>query len=604
MSQKIKYNTGTTTSSCCVRKGNFEVGIVPTYPYGPTRETKFWKGRNVPVGGFVSYQKKDVQGPSTYQVQDLSYVISYGQNLDLGRTLSTPADVIQACAETDDIMFINLEYPNIPLIDNCVLLMDGGYTASYPWGGSNWYDISGAQQVTGGTVDVTTTFTSGMSGNSYSDSYLTYENTIGTNVPAFGSTLETFTVNIIFNTSGISASQNINIVGQRYSQVSGYTAENDCNFLIRGGGSANQVEGLFRVGGSNYSTGMVSLSDLSGTWVNLTLTYDGTNLVFYVNGVSRSSTTPGVTPVSNGLETLIAGSVNGLVPGTSSNYFNGRINVAQIYNTALNSTQVQELYNTYSERLTNFDVENVDWSLQGVTDKDSFISFILGKSNYSSVNVGYFEYSTTRIRATITGTGILGLYSFVPSSAGITNVNLIGLNNLETLDLSGNQIVTFNPLSLPNGLRSLNLSDNIIVNFNPSLPLPTTLRVLRLQLNQIVTFNPTLPLPVSLLGLLLQSNQIVTFNPTLPLPSSLSTLRLDSNRIVTFNPTLPLPVSLVNLLLDTNLMTTAGYTGSEPWANNQPSFTNPCRISFNGNTNSVTGTNLESILLTKNVIIT
>ena len=580
MAQKIKYNTGTTTSSCCVRKGNFEVGIVPTYPYGPTIEKGFWAGFDVPNGGFISYQRKDVQGPSIYQIPNLSSVISYGQNLDLGRTLSTPTDVIQACSETDDIMFVNFEYPNVPLIQNCVLLMDAGYTASYPWGGTNWFDVSGAQQVTGGTVDVSTAFTGGTIDNNYSDAYLSYQNTIGTNVPAFGSTLETFTVNIIFNTSGISVSQNINLIGQRYSQNSGYTAENNCNFLIRGGTNANEVEGLFRVGGVDYSTGVVNLNGFSNTWIGLTLTYDGTNLTLYFNGSIVSITTPGVTPVSNGLETLIAGSVNGLAPGTGSNYFNGDINAVHIYNTALNSTQVQELYNIYSEREINFDVENVDWSAQGVTDKASFISFILNNSNYTSVNVGYFEYSTTRIRATITGTGILGLYSFVPSSAGITNVNLIGLNNLEALLLNGNQIVTFNPLSLPNNLETLDLSGN-----------------------QIVTFNP-LSLPNSLRQLYLDSNQIVDFNPSNPLPPNLEELGLQSNQIVTFNPSLPLPISLTGLQLINNLMTTAGYTGSEPWANSQPAFTNPCAILFNGNTNSVTGTNLESILLTKNTTIT
>jgi hypothetical protein len=47
-------------------------------------------------------------------------------------------------------------------------------------------------------------------------------------------------------------------------------------------------------------------------------------------------------------------------------------------------------------------------------------------------------------------------------------------------------------------------------------------------------------------------------------------------------------------------MTTAGYADSEPWANAQPSFTSLCDVRFNGNVNSVTGTNLSTILLTKN----
>ena len=693
MAQKIKYNTGVTTSDCCVRKGNFEVGIVPTYPYGPTREKGFWAGYDVPIGGFVSYQRKDVQGPSIYQIPNINSVVSYGQNLDLGRTLSTPADVIQACSETDDIMFVNFEYPNIPLIQNCVLLMDAGYTASYPWGGTNWFDVSGAQQVTGGTVDVTTTFTGGTPETSYSDSYLTYQNTIGTNVPAFGSTLETFTLNVILNSQNIGGSQNINIVGQRYSQDSIYTAENNCNFLIRTGNNANEVEGLFRVGGVNYSTGVVNISGSTANWVGLALTYDGTDLTLYVNGVSAATTPVGVTPVSNGLDTLIAGSVNGLAPGTSSDYFNGDINLVQIYNVALNSTQIQELYNDYSSRIVNFDVEAVDWVSVGVTDKSTFISYILSKSNYTSVNVSYFEYTPTRIRATITATGGNSLNL---TNSGIVNVTLIGggFNNITILNLSSNQIVTFDPLPLPN-LTLLLLVDNQIVTFDPSLPLPTSLfrldlssnqivafdptialpaslGILALVNNQIVTFNPSLPLPNSLLQLDLSANNIVTFNPTIALPTGMSDLNLDSNQIVTFNPTialppninslllennqivtfnptialptnlsylmlegnqivtfnptialpmtleflllannqivtfnpsLTLPTTLYSLTLNDNQMTTAGYTTSESWANNQPSFNNPCQIRFNNNINSVAGTNLESILLTKNATI-
>ena len=100
--------------------------------------------------------------------------------------------------------------------------------------------------------------------------------------------------------------------------------------------------------------------------------------------------------------------------------------------------------------------------------------------------------------------------------------------------------------------------------------------------------------------LYLSGNQIVDFNPTLPLPSSLTSLDLNSNQIVDFNPTIALPSSLTSLNLLNNSMTTSGYTASEPWATAQPSFSSTCNISFSGNINSVSGTNLEAILLTKN----
>ena len=85
--------------------------------------------------------------------------------------------------------------------------------------------------------------------------------------------------------------------------------------------------------------------------------------------------------------------------------------------------------------------------------------------------------------------------------------------------------------------------------------------------------------------------------------NGLTHLYLYGNQIVTFNPTIPLPSSLFILELNNNSMTLAGYTASEVWANAQPAFTNPCNVNFIGNIDSITGTNLEAILLTKNCVI-
>ena len=86
--------------------------------------------------------------------------------------------------------------------------------------------------------------------------------------------------------------------------------------------------------------------------------------------------------------------------------------------------------------------------------------------------------------------------------------------------------------------------------------------------------------------------------------NGLTELYLYSNQIVTFNPSIPLPSSLTDIGLDINKMTLAGYTASEVWANAQPAFTNPCYVNFEGNIDSISGTNLEAILLTKNCVIT
>jgi hypothetical protein len=106
-----------------------------------------------------------------------------------------------------------------------------------------------------------------------------------------------------------------------------------------------------------------------------------------------------------------------------------------------------------------------------------------------------------------------------------------------------------------------------------------------------------------LIYLWLNYNDIVDFNPSVALPNTLNTLSLGNNSLASFNPTISLPVSLQNLFLNDNPFTLAGYTASEPWANSQPSFTSLCTIDFQGNV-STSGTNLRTILLTKNCTIT
>ena len=147
-----------------------------------------------------------------------------------------------------------------------------------------------------------------------------------------------------------------------------------------------------------------------------------------------------------------------------------------------------------------------------------------------------------------------------------------------------------------------NLSYNTIVNVE-KIGVINGLRRLYLSFNQITNFNPSIALSNSLEELYLANNQIVTFNPSIALPSSLIELYLSFNQIVDFNPSIALPVSLQFLFLSSNQMTTAGYTASEPWANTQPSFAGTCNVNLTGNVNSVTGTNLETILLTKNCTI-
>jgi hypothetical protein len=350
MAQPIKYNTGTTkTAGCCIRKGNFEIGVVTNREYGPTSTTGFWSGYNVPSGGFVSFQNKTAQGPSIYSISGVTELVKYGENLNLGGVYDTPEAVIQRCAELNTIVMTNIEYPEIPSIDNCVLLMDFGYTASYPWTGNTIYDISGGE-VSGGTSYTELTWGTGDTIN-YSDSYFTtagLENWII--IPPFSDVLNTFTINVWVRTNTFN-NPNSNLLSQRYSQDLGFTPETDCNFFIRTNPNGDGYQGGFRISNQDYVVDTGTFP--SSVWDNITLTYNGNTLTMYVNGVVTEENVTGISPLlTNGLDTLLGGSTNGLPGNDSSDYFNGRINVFHIYNTALNDTQVSELYTAYSSRFT------------------------------------------------------------------------------------------------------------------------------------------------------------------------------------------------------------------------------------------------------------
>ena len=349
MAQPIKYNAGSITAGCCISKGNYDIGINPNYAYGPTASTGFWagypSGTTIPTGGFISYQNKASQGPSIYSIAALNDLVYYGTQLDLPGILATPAEVIEACWTDNDIALVNIDYPEIP-VNNNLLTLDAGYTASYPWMNLAWKNVSGVNppqaQLTGNT-----TFVSGTSLYNYSNSYLNMPSASQNAmvlVPNFGSQLNAFTVNIFINLiNGQGFDTRQNVIGQQGSVNS--TPTNECNFSIRGNGT-NGYQGLIRSGGSDN---IVDFGLINPGNCMLTLTYDNNQMVAYLNGnqVGINNIGPLVT-TDNGLQTVIGGNVNASInEGSAIRYFDGRIYVVNIYDTALSYGEITALYNTY-----------------------------------------------------------------------------------------------------------------------------------------------------------------------------------------------------------------------------------------------------------------
>jgi len=167
--------------------------------------------------------------------------------------------------------------------------------------------------------------------------------------PAFSSALQQFTINVwIYVQSGGAYRTEQNIVGQQ--SVTGGTPQTNCNFLIRGNGF-DGFEGVIRLAGTEYVVNFGAVS--VGGWRNLTLTYNGSQLISYVSGgvAFTTNVTGSPTLISNGLQTIIGGTTNAAINnGNVQNYFDGRINVVNIYNLALESGEVSQLNSVYSSQ--------------------------------------------------------------------------------------------------------------------------------------------------------------------------------------------------------------------------------------------------------------
>ena len=351
MPKPIKYNNSTKTAGCCIQVNNFDIGVLSTYPYGPTSSTDFWAGYNVPSGGFVSFQNKLSQGPSIYSIPDVSSLIRYGENLNIG-PVNTPEDVILQSKLDSDIALVNIEYPELPQIDNNIFTIDAGYTGSYPWKAGSWYDISGANNVQAADLQGGTLWVSGTSINNYTDSYFRFnasqENNFFQSNP-FLSPLTEFTISVWFNAQSTANFNNrVNLYGQTLTNNNGVPL-NDCNFSIRGNGSGG-FEGVVRIAGTNYTVNGGTIS--TNTWHNVVFICKGVgnDLEIWVDNVLMDSLPLSSTPNSNGQQTLIGGNTSGTVAAGAVNYFNGFISVVNVYDQALDSGSLGVLYNRYVGR--------------------------------------------------------------------------------------------------------------------------------------------------------------------------------------------------------------------------------------------------------------
>jgi len=222
-----------------------------------------------------------------------------------------------------------------------ILKLDGGITASYPGSGDIWYDLSGNNNnfiLNGSTTSV------------YENNSLYFDPTYNQYGTASDiGTLSKFTINTWFNLKSFPLNnKNPQIITNAYE----YPNHNYVNFAIgflNGNPIGNtwntKLSGGFFSGESWFSTD--GFQPNLNTWYNVALTYDKNHLKLYVNGNIYSSIVCNTPILSSGL---------GLYIGKRWDYnefINADISIIEIWDNALNSSQILNNFNLLKYRFFN-----------------------------------------------------------------------------------------------------------------------------------------------------------------------------------------------------------------------------------------------------------
>jgi hypothetical protein len=221
-----------------------------------------------------------------------------------------------------------------PVTSGLVLSLDAGNPASYPGSGTTWTDLSGNNNDATMTNPVWTNTNSG---------YFTFDGTAS----SYG---------VVADSASMSPTS---ITWETWVQISGVPVSN-YSWVVRNGWAGSPW--FFGYNASNYWT--LSINDNSLTynqtqtsvvtagWYQVLGTYDGSEIILYVNGTQAG--TPVAFAAGNitgyGSPTIINGGSTSTSPPPDEQFWNGDIAVLRMYNRALSSTEVQQNFNAVKSR--------------------------------------------------------------------------------------------------------------------------------------------------------------------------------------------------------------------------------------------------------------
>lgn len=209
-----------------------------------------------------------------------------------------------------------------------VLCLDAGNTKSYPGSGTVWTDLS--RSGNNGTLTNGPAFSSNSGGAiifAGDNDYALITTNAGLNF------INNLSLSSWFNISVLPGATEIAFIRKNDQWQLGLSNSSTIRCLIQTSGTSGWT-----------AANDVAYTFATNTWYNMAMTYNGTNMLIYVNGVLvKNAVVTGTISATNNDVNI------GRVPHIPS-YLNGSISNCQIYNTALTQNQILQNYNATKGR--------------------------------------------------------------------------------------------------------------------------------------------------------------------------------------------------------------------------------------------------------------
>lgn len=381
----ITFNDGSPIPNT-IQKGNVAIGIGDDFYEPHYSGYKWWTGIDN-SNGFIIYSDTYVQGfTSLGEARPTAWITTGTTEAELLQTInrlqemygqekySTLEDAILWLKGTGRYILVNRIYPSI-VTDGLVMNLDSGFLDSYPLVGNTWYDFSNNSN--NGTLVNSPTFAVDANDGGLLDFNGTDEHV---SIDDFsGGALTNFTVSAWFKLDSIPSS---GVIPQIFTEK--YVDTANINFML--GFCApvwdGKITGGFFVFGDGFKV-PTGFTPSVGVWYNATVTYDGSTVILYKNGIQESTLSTSVTPLSSGLGYYIGRRWDALET------IDGKIPIVKVYNRALSSTEVLKDYNAIAPRF------GWRFTTDTITFPSNTTGYTLYSGTFTNIDDGYSNTAVT-----------------------------------------------------------------------------------------------------------------------------------------------------------------------------------------------------------------